>query len=172
MVDYKEIALKIKNNRKRLNLTQKEFGEKIGKTESSIRKYEKGLTQIPNDVLQKMADIFNIGIFELMGIEKKELSLNSEDIYKEIEKIVNTTNLDLKKNEEEEYNELMPLVKEFLGENSDEILKKIIRDKIITTELAKNLELYFKNQNSNYTTEELSNLIKQALVLLEVLSKK
>lgn len=168
MVDYKEIALKIKNNRKRLNLTQKEFGEKIGKTESSIRKYEKGLTQIPNDVLQKMADIFNIGIFELMGIEKKELSLNLEDIYKEIV----TTNLDLKKNEKKEYNELIPLAKEFLGENSDEILKKIIRDKIITTELAKNLELYFKNQNSNYTTEELSNLVKQALVLLEVLSKK
>lgn len=47
MIDYKKIGLKIKENRKKLKLTQKELGEKIGKTESSIQKYEKGLTQIP-----------------------------------------------------------------------------------------------------------------------------
>lgn len=65
MIDYEKIGLKIKENRKRLKLTQKSLGEKIGKTESSIQKYEKGLTQIPNDVLEKLADVFQIPIFDL-----------------------------------------------------------------------------------------------------------
>ena len=46
-INYEKIGLLIKEYRKKLKLTQKEFGEKIGKTESTIRKYEKGLVQIP-----------------------------------------------------------------------------------------------------------------------------
>lgn len=74
MIDYEKIALKIKENRKRLKLTQKSLGEKIGKTESSIQKYEKGLTQIPNDVLEKLADVFQISIFDLT-FDETQLSL-------------------------------------------------------------------------------------------------
>ena len=40
-IDYIQIGLSIKENRKKLKLTQTELAEMIGKTESSIRKYEK-----------------------------------------------------------------------------------------------------------------------------------
>lgn len=74
MIDYEKIGLKIKENRKRLKLTQKELGEKIGKTESSIQKYEKGLTQIPNDVLEKLSEVFQMSVFELLS-ENRQISI-------------------------------------------------------------------------------------------------
>ena len=49
-IDYIQIGLSIKENRKKLKLTQTELAEMIGKTESSIRRNEKGLRKIPNYV--------------------------------------------------------------------------------------------------------------------------
>lgn len=86
MIDYKKIGLKIKENRKKLKLTQKELGEKIGKTESSIQKYEKGLTQIPNDVLEKLADVFQMSVFELLS-ENRQISIT--DFKENLKKIRN-----------------------------------------------------------------------------------
>lgn len=74
MIDYEKIGLKIKENRKKFKLTQQELGDKIGKTKSSIQKYEKGLTQIPNDVLEKLAKVFQMTIFDL-AFEETQLSL-------------------------------------------------------------------------------------------------
>ena len=50
-------------------MTQQELAEKIGKTESSIRKYEKGLVTIPLDVLEQIASSLGITAFDLMGVE-------------------------------------------------------------------------------------------------------
>ena len=86
MIDYKKIGLKIKENRKKLKLTQKELGEKIGKTESSIQKYEKSLTQIPNDVLEKLADVFQMSVFELLS-ENRQISIT--DFKENLKKIRN-----------------------------------------------------------------------------------
>lgn len=88
-VDYKKIGLFIKENRKRLKLTQKELGEKIGKTESSIRKYEKGLIQIPNDVLEKIAKIFNVDILEILANETVKSIIEPIDRLININKIWN-----------------------------------------------------------------------------------
>ncbi len=71
-IDYKKIGLKIKKHRKKLNLTQVELGNMIRKTESSIRKYEKGIIKIPTDVLEELSNIFNISVFELISQEKKD----------------------------------------------------------------------------------------------------
>ncbi|WP_290065600.1 helix-turn-helix domain-containing protein [Lactobacillus intestinalis] len=61
-----EIGKKIKQYRKG-KMTQQELANKIGKTESSIRKYEKGLVKIPLDVLEKIAETLNVSPFILMG---------------------------------------------------------------------------------------------------------
>ena len=61
-----EIGKKIKQYRKG-KMTQQELAEKIGKTESSIRKYEKGLVTIPLDVLEQIASSLGITAFDLMG---------------------------------------------------------------------------------------------------------
>lgn len=60
-----EIGKRIKRFRKG-KMTQKELADKIGKAESSIRKYEKGLVTIPLDVLQDIAAALNISPSELM----------------------------------------------------------------------------------------------------------
>lgn len=60
-----EIGKRIKRFRKG-KMTQKELADKIGKAESSIRKYEKGLVTIPLDVLQDIAVALNISPSELM----------------------------------------------------------------------------------------------------------
>ena len=91
MIDYKKIGLKIKENRKKLKLTQKELGEKIEKTKSSIQKYEKGLTQIPNDVLEKLADVFQMSVFELLS-ENRQISIaDFKENLKKIRKAKNVT---------------------------------------------------------------------------------
>ncbi|MCC8077602.1 MAG: helix-turn-helix domain-containing protein [Oscillospiraceae bacterium] len=63
-----EIGRKIKQYRKG-KMTQQELAEKISKTESSIRKYEKGLVTIPLDVLEKIASTLEVTPFDLMGFE-------------------------------------------------------------------------------------------------------
>lgn len=63
-----EIGKKIKQLRKG-KMTQPELAAKIGKTESSIRKYEKGLITIPLNVLEKIASALGVTAFDLMGAE-------------------------------------------------------------------------------------------------------
>lgn len=57
----------IKKARKEKKMTQQKLAEKIHKTESSIRKYEKGIIQIPNDVIEKIAIALDISPLELVG---------------------------------------------------------------------------------------------------------
>lgn len=63
-----EIGKKIKQLRKG-KMTQPELAAKIGKTESSIRKYEKGLVTIPLNVLEEIASALGVVPFDLMGAE-------------------------------------------------------------------------------------------------------
>ena len=64
-----EIGQSIKQHRKRAKLTQEELAERIGKTESSIRKYEKGLVQIPIETIERIAEVVGVTGFDLMGLE-------------------------------------------------------------------------------------------------------
>ena len=62
-----KIGMNIKKYRKG-KFTQQELADKIGKTESSIRKYEKGLVTIPLDVLNRIATALEVEVSDLMGI--------------------------------------------------------------------------------------------------------
>lgn len=55
----------IKAARKAKKMTQKELATKIGKTESSIRKYEKGFCDIPNSVIEAIAKSLDVSVFEI-----------------------------------------------------------------------------------------------------------
>ncbi|MBO4998170.1 MAG: helix-turn-helix transcriptional regulator [Lachnospira sp.] len=66
-MDDNKIGMNIKKYRKG-KFTQQELADKIGKTESSIRKYEKGLVTIPLDVLYRIATALEVKIADLMGI--------------------------------------------------------------------------------------------------------
>jgi len=63
-MDYKKIGKNIKRYRKGV-FTQEELAVEIGKSESSVRKYEKGLVEIPNSVLELIAQKLQIGYDDL-----------------------------------------------------------------------------------------------------------
>jgi transcriptional regulator with XRE-family HTH domain len=60
------IGENIKKYRNLVGLTQKELGEKIGKTTSSIRKYEADKTEIPRSVLEKISEVLEVHIDYLL----------------------------------------------------------------------------------------------------------
>ena len=67
-----DIGKRIKQYRKE-KMTQKELASKIQRTESSIRKYEKGLITIPLNILEEIASALGVTAFDLMGIEYFDL---------------------------------------------------------------------------------------------------
>lgn len=70
MPNNKFIGTQIKNYRKRKNLTQKDLALMIGKTVSSVQKYECGSTEIPTSVLEKIADVLGMDITSLLFVSQ------------------------------------------------------------------------------------------------------
>lgn len=68
MNQFQAIGQNIKQYRKG-KMTQQELADKIGKTESSIRKYEKGIVTIPLNVLEQIASALDVSVSDLMILE-------------------------------------------------------------------------------------------------------
>lgn len=67
---------KLKYLRTKINLTQKDFAEKIGVSQSSINYWEKG-QRIPSiEAAAKIADFFNITIESLLDSEDRFINQN------------------------------------------------------------------------------------------------
>lgn len=67
---------KLKYLRTKMNLTQKDFAEKIGVSQSSINYWEKG-QRIPSiEAAAKIADFFNITIESLLDSENRFINQN------------------------------------------------------------------------------------------------
>lgn len=75
----KKIGQNIKNQRKNKGLTQKDLAQRIARTESSIRKYEKGLVDIPNKVINEIAEALNISFNDLIGVSEQNEIIARED---------------------------------------------------------------------------------------------
>lgn len=65
-MDYKKIGQNIYTYRKAKRLTQKQLAELIDKAESTIQKYEKGDIEIPNSVLQSLAEALGVAFNNLV----------------------------------------------------------------------------------------------------------
>lgn len=70
---------KIKAIRKTQQWTQEEMAEKLGITASSYAKIERGFTQLNMDKLQRIAEVFNVKITELLSNEKGLVFLINEN---------------------------------------------------------------------------------------------
>lgn len=68
-MNWYDVGMNIKQARKKKGLKQKELAELIGFSESSISKYEQGLIQIPNTVLERIAKVLDVPLFELLPWE-------------------------------------------------------------------------------------------------------
>ena len=67
MNNNKMCGQKIREERRKLNLTQTDLAQVIGVSFSLIAKYEKGLVSIPSDKLKKIADKLNLSMDYLMS---------------------------------------------------------------------------------------------------------
>ncbi|MFR6224483.1 MAG: helix-turn-helix domain-containing protein, partial [Lactococcus lactis] len=79
-MDFVQIGKRIKWTRKRVGITQKELANKIGRTESSVQKYENGKVEIPISVLEDIAKELGVSADEfLIGFynEKREIYLKT-----------------------------------------------------------------------------------------------
>ena len=79
-----EIGKNIKKYRKLNKLTQKDLAEKIGRNIRTIRGYELGDVIPPLNVIEKMAEVFNVRSIDLIGSDEKCL----ETSIKELEEII------------------------------------------------------------------------------------
>lgn len=57
----------IRKWRKQKNLTQAQLAKRIGKSASSVTKYEAGESRIPFEVLQRIADVLDVTLSDLGG---------------------------------------------------------------------------------------------------------
>lgn len=67
-IDNKFIGFKIKEIRQNQNMTQKELAKIIGKTESSVQKYERGVVEVPLSVLCDIANALHVSFLVLLDI--------------------------------------------------------------------------------------------------------
>lgn len=75
-----QIGKSIKTYRERNKLSQAELAKRIGVSQRNVSYYEKGEHIPPADMLKKLANIFNVSVDELLGIEKPESS-DSNSVY-------------------------------------------------------------------------------------------
>ena len=74
---YKTISKKLKELRDYYNLSQQEFGEKIGTSGQNVYRYENGVVNLPVDVLLNIMDNFNVPLeyFTNEGVNPGEIDL-------------------------------------------------------------------------------------------------
>lgn len=76
----KKLALKIKDRRKKLNLTYADISRITGLNSSTLLRYENGdIKNIPANKIELLSDVLKISPIELMGWETKDLNYLSED---------------------------------------------------------------------------------------------
>ena len=61
---------KIKMFRAAKGITQKELGEAIGRTESSIAKYEQGKVEIPISILEQLASALSVDVLDIAEFDQ------------------------------------------------------------------------------------------------------
>lgn len=145
-MDMKKTGQYIKEERKRRKLTQNDLAKKINRTESSIRKYEKGLVDIPNKVLNEIALALDVPVSQLIRdtfFSKLENEINSKRI------ILYDLSLQLVK----KGNEFQQIVDQ-LENNSDDDNLNEKHEKV-------SKELEFMQHNYSKTQYELDELVKE-----------
>jgi transcriptional regulator with XRE-family HTH domain len=84
---YKQIAAKLKEKRKELNLSQEKFSEILGVEFHNLQKWENTQRKIPLDKLVKLCQIFNVQLDYFVSSpvkSKKSAQLSNPELEKEI----------------------------------------------------------------------------------------
>ena len=112
----------IKQKRKELGISQKELSEKLGTSQQTVSRMEKGdVENIPSSTLKKLASIFQVPI-DILVLGEKSALFNSRadelwDIYNKLDEINKTTLIVIGKRLKESQAE--NILKKQTGEKSD-----------------------------------------------------
>lgn len=162
-MDDKKIGLKIKDLRKQTNkMTQKEFASLIGKNIETVKKYESGKIQIPLNVLNQIAKVFNVDVLEILYPNNEEVK---NKLWKNIIFIRNKFRI----SQEEMSNKLNISLDEYLKYETeqekapDDILLKIsnilsVPPLLLTQDIQQQLDVshdYNNNPNSVFRNNQL-----------------
>lgn len=79
MYTAEEIGNAIKKRRRQLKITQKEFAERLGKSERTIQKYESGEITMKIDFIKLVADELDIPWQELLEAKTDEIGIVSSE---------------------------------------------------------------------------------------------
>lgn len=85
-----DFGMKLREIRKRKNMTQKKLGEKLNLTESTVSKYEVNMSFPTFDTLRSMSAVLGVSLDELCGTEGHEttslynLTKEQKDIIQEL----------------------------------------------------------------------------------------
>ena len=79
MYTAEEIGNAIKKRRRQLKITQKEFAERLGKSERTIQKYESGEITMKIDLIKLVADGLEIPWQELLEAKTDEIGIVSSE---------------------------------------------------------------------------------------------
>ena len=71
-----DISTRLKVERVKKNLTQKDVADYLGIKQQTYSKYEKG-SPISNDIIIKLCELYDISADELLGIKRPKLSNQS-----------------------------------------------------------------------------------------------
>ncbi len=78
-MDIIKVGKNISELRKKKGLTQQELGDKLFVTDKAVSKWERGLSLPDISILEKLADILDTDIYNILQIQKKK-NLNLEEI--------------------------------------------------------------------------------------------
>lgn len=170
---YPTLSKNLKKYRNKANLTQKELGNKIYKSEISVRKYETGNVNIPPSTLYDICQALNVSIQILLGSDYKQYCDNNNiDIPNK-----NTRSIDIL--------ERATSLAENLKENADSWRQAVIDIKSDPNYLLEailnhleNTEQYYSpifvnttNDKENilpyFTSEQVNNIIKKVTELVK-----
>ena len=82
-----KIGTKIKTIRDHFNLSQERFGRKIGLSGKTISSYENHKAQPPLQVLEKIAETYNVKILELPSKQQSKIATDLEKMSEVIDNL-------------------------------------------------------------------------------------
>ena len=71
-MDIIKVGKNISELRKKKGLTQQELGDKLFVTDKAVSKWERGLSLPDISILEKLADILDTDIYNILQIQKKK----------------------------------------------------------------------------------------------------
>lgn len=113
-MEFNSLGNNIKKYRNQIGLTQKELGEKILKSEISIRKYESGKINIPPSTLFELCKIFNVTLGTLLGDDVNLYIKNNTKYEKDLLEILVSQTNDVINEQSNTISELYSATKEFI----------------------------------------------------------